>query len=122
MKQFISFSNKNDIQSTSCVNTVSAKYVLPPIQTVKVGDIAYFQCLSTNSTHWKFNNGGLLGNVIIRGKRDESLSIFNVQLNNGGSYQCYGKDNSSFNFKAEGRLDVIGKFINIMLKVEHFII
>ena len=87
----------------------------PHIQFKKVSNVAKITCLSENKPVWKFNQVTLTNSSIIsiysRGNY-HTIEINAISKNKQGIYECHGRSRNQ-TFKAESRLIVICKLINL---------
>jgi len=81
--------------------------------TIKVNSIlhenTFFKCNSTDQPIWFFNMKVLPPNVSPLVLWRKILRITNIELDNGGTYQCYGS-NVKGHFITQWILKVYGKF------------
>ena len=87
----------------------------PYLQFKEVGNIGKIMCLSENYPVWKFNGVTLWNSSIIymysKGKY-HTIEIIVLSKDKEGIYECNGR-NRNLTFKAESRLIVIGKIVNL---------
>ena len=93
------------------INILIANPLQPVDQCRQIGRIAYFACKSDENVSWKFNRNKLPSNARsgIHGGL-YVLNITNLQSDNAGMYTCFGTNNGN-DFKADGFLNVISKYI-----------
>ena len=66
-----------------------------------MGDVAIFVCITYKTVEWSFKNGPLTNKARISGRMGEVLTIYNVQLEESGYYQCMMKDDKNIFKDAE---------------------
>ena len=78
-----------------------------------MGQVAQFKCESNTTRHWTFEDAILPSNVEVSGDNHHTLTIFNVQIKNRGTYKCITKDDGEREHILEGVLHVINSKTHI---------
>jgi len=78
----------------------------------------HIQCWSNSEVKWTFNNGDLPSNFI---HQNNAIIGYNLKLEFGGKYQCYGKTENGEDFLAESWLKIGSKLI-LMLTTKKYLI
>ena len=83
--------------------------VVPQSESVKVGDTAIFHCQG-KKVIWQHHKGPLPRNTEMGYNSKTAyhyLKINNVQIHDGGDYQCFGETSDYYVYEDKGVLSVI---------------
>lgn len=76
------------------------------------GNVIIFTCITAGNITWYHKNGPLPPNTVVKndcGTLKNFLIVYNVDVQNSGSYQCIEKDlKKNIHYQAEGTVIVSG--------------